>query len=119
MQQFSKSSLVNDFVSLRIMCRLIVVISIFTFFSFTLHAQEFRHYHQIFTEDTIQQLKEVQYDTDSIAPVLEYKLSDDQKAIHLLNYDGKTRVKAVYVTASGELKEITRYRCNIHSLPEL
>ncbi len=96
-----------------------ITILFLTIFISALQAQEFRHYHQIFTEDTIQQLKDVQYDTDSIAPVLEYKLSDDQKAIHLLNYDGKTRVKAVYVTASGELKEITRYRCNIHSLPEL
>jgi len=88
-------------------------------FSNDLKAQEFRHYYQIYTDDTIQQIKCIEYDNDTTGAVLDFKLSDDKTDIHLLNYNGTGKVKVSYLMANGEMRDITRYKCNIHSLPQL
>jgi hypothetical protein len=84
-----------------------------------LNAQEFRHYYQIFTDDVIQEIKCIEYDNDTTGTILNYKLSEDKTDIYLLDYNGSGRIKVSYMTASGEMKEISRNKCNIHSLPEL
>jgi hypothetical protein len=89
------------------------------FFSNESHAQEFRHYYQIFTDDTIQQIKCIEYDNDTTGAIIEYKLSEDNTDIYLLNYNGTGRIKVSYQLVSGEVRDIMRNKCNIHSLPHL
>jgi hypothetical protein len=97
---------------------LFIIVLVLLFHS-DIQAQEFRHYYQIYTDDTIQQIKCIEYDNDSTGAILEFKLSEDKTDIHLLNYNGSGKVKVSYLMANGEIRDITRYKCNIHSLPQL
>jgi hypothetical protein len=82
-------------------------------------AQEIQPFHQIFLQDTIIDLRKVEYDNDTTGKRLGFKLSDDRTTIHLFNYDGISRVKIEYVSRTKGLFSETRYKCNIHSLPIL
>ncbi|HXH19957.1 MAG TPA: hypothetical protein VNJ07_12840 [Chitinophagales bacterium] len=87
------------------------------------HAQEQpasplkKEYYQIFLDAPVQKVNKVNYFDDSGS--IEFKLSPDGKAIHLLNYKGEGGVKAEVVNADGAVEEVVRSKCKIHSLQEL
>ena len=85
-----------------------------------LHAQDDkpRQYHQIFLKDTVELLKNVEYDSDSL-PSLQYELSPDKTTIYLYNYDGKHRIKLTYRSTGGTPQSFSKSSCNVHYLPEL
>jgi hypothetical protein len=101
------------------MKRTILLIVVVLCAHFLLKTQTFRQYFQIFTDDVIQEIKCIEYENDTTGSILNYKLSEDKTDIYLLNYNGFGKVKITYMTASGEVREISRNKCNIHSLPEL
>jgi len=97
----------------------IFAISFLLGISFCIKAQDFQPYHQIFLQDTILDIKKIEYEGDTTGKRLGFKLSDDRTVIQLFNYDGQSKVKIVYVSRQNGIVDITRYKCNIHSLPHL
>jgi hypothetical protein len=99
--------------------------TIFSIFIYTfigagiVNTQEHQPFHQIFLQDTIIDLKKVEYVNDTTGKRLGFKLSEDRTTIQLFNYDGFSRVKIEYVSRTKGLFSETRYKCNIHSLPVL
>lgn len=97
-----------------------IIVLVFSFWGIQkINAQEPIYFHQIFLQDTIIDLKKVNYSNDTIGKRLGFKLSEDRTIIQLLNYDGVSKVEIEYV---GKLKGLTqeyRYKCNIHTLPIL
>jgi len=76
-----------------------------------------KDYYQIFLDTPVQKVNKVTYYDDS-APV-EFKLSPDGKAVYLLDYKGGGGVKAEVVDMDGNVSEVIRSHCKIHSLQEL
>lgn len=74
-------------------------------------------YYQIFMEDSMQKIENVIYEDDSTE--IEFKLSPDQMAIYLLDYDGQRRVKATYIDMQGNQQSISKPHCHIHGLEHL
>lgn len=77
-----------------------------------------KEFHQIFLNEPVQKINKLEYSEDGKGP-LNYKLSDDGSAIHLLDYDGSGGVTAEVTDMNGNVKDITKSKCHIHSLPEL
>lgn len=99
----------------------LLILSTVCFFMMTTYviAQDFQPFHQIFLQDTVLDLKMVEYDNDTTGKRLGFKLSEDRTVIELFNYDGQSRVKIEYVGRTKGIMSEMRYKCNIHSLPVL
>lgn len=96
------------------------MVILFLFFGIAIcHAQDVPAFHQIFLQDTILDLKKVEYENDTTGRKIGFKLSEDRTTIQLFNYDGISRIKIEYVGRTNGFRSETRYKCNIHSLPVL
>jgi hypothetical protein len=76
-----------------------------------------KQYFQIFLDAPVQKVNSVNYYDDS-GPI-EFKLAPDGKAIYLLDYKGEGGVKAQVVNGDGNVEEVIRSQCKVHSLQEL
>lgn len=74
-------------------------------------------YYQIFLDDTLQSIEQVIYEKDSTD--IEFKLSPDGQAIYLLDYDGKSSVRATYTDIHGTSHTVGKPHCHIHGLEHL
>lgn len=99
--------------------RVIFAILILAAFSAICFAQDSPAFHQIFLQDTVIDLKKVEYINDTTGRKLGFKLSEDRTTIQLFNYDGQSKIRIEYVGRLSGFKSETRYKCNIHSLPVL
>ena len=73
---------------------------------------------QIFLEQPVQKVIKMEHTGDE-GGAIDFNLSPDGKSIHLLNYKGTGGVKAEVVNMDGNVQEISRSKCYIHSLQEL
>jgi len=66
---------------------------------------------QIYLEEPIQKVKDVEYKKDG--KKIEFELSPDGTKIYIHDYDYRNSVKVKYINANGKEEEIVRSRCSI------